>query len=121
MLTGAATVLAVRDMTRSIAYYRDALGFPLTFQYGDPVSYACFCRDEVNIHLALAGEPRLSGHGGVCIFVRDVDAIHAELVERGAKVVKPPEDYDYGMRDFDVLDLDGNRLIFGMASAKAEA
>jgi uncharacterized glyoxalase superfamily protein PhnB len=46
-----------------------------------------------------------------------VDALHAELVGRGAKVVKPPQDYAYGMRDFDVLDLDGNEIVFGMGSS----
>jgi uncharacterized glyoxalase superfamily protein PhnB len=58
------------------------------------------------------------GNGALCIFVKDVDAIHAELVARKAKVVKPPQDYDYGMRDFDVVDLDGNQIFYGMASNK---
>jgi uncharacterized glyoxalase superfamily protein PhnB len=49
----------------------------------------------------------------VCAFVRDVDAVHAELAARGANIVKPPQNYDYGMRDFDVLDPDGNQLVFG--------
>ena len=31
---------------------------------------------------------------------------------------KPPQDYDYGMRDFDVVGLDGNQIFFGMASNK---
>jgi hypothetical protein len=35
---------------------------------------------------------------------------------RGAKVLKPPQDYAYGMRDFDVVDLDGNQLTFGMGT-----
>jgi uncharacterized glyoxalase superfamily protein PhnB len=48
-----------------------------------------------------------------------VDSLHAELTARGAKVVKPPQDYDYGMRDFDVLDPDGNQLTFGMESRSA--
>jgi predicted enzyme related to lactoylglutathione lyase len=59
---------------------------------------------------------RLPGNGAICIFVKDVDAVHAELVDRGAKVIKPPQDYDYGMRDFDAVDLDGNHLTFGMGS-----
>jgi hypothetical protein len=42
--------------------------------------------------------------------------VHAELVERGAKVIKAPQDYAYGMRDFDLVDLDGNRLTYGMES-----
>src|SRR5262245_11891718 len=117
MLVGAATVFVVSDTARSTEYYRDALGFTVTFQYGEPIFYACLCRDEVSVHLIAAHETkRLPGNGGICGFVRDVDTVHAELAARGAKVIKPPQDYDYGMRDFDVVDLDGNHLTFGMES-----
>jgi hypothetical protein len=34
-------------------------------------------------------------------------------------VIKAPQDYAYGMRDFDVVDLDGNHLTFGMESHPA--
>jgi catechol 2,3-dioxygenase-like lactoylglutathione lyase family enzyme len=117
MLTGAATVLTVSDIAKSIQHYRDVLGFEVTFQYGEPLFYACLCRDEVSLHLAGANATkRPPGNGAVCIFVRDVDAIYAELMARGAKGVKPPQDYAYGMRDFDVTDLDGNQLTFGTGS-----
>ena len=59
---------------------------------------------------------KLPGHGGICVFVKDVDRVHAELAERRANIIKPPQDYDYGMRDFDVADLDGNHLVFGMGT-----
>jgi uncharacterized glyoxalase superfamily protein PhnB len=49
------------------------------------------------------------------VFVDDVDALHADLAARGANVLKPPQDYAYGMRDFDVADPDGNQLTFGMS------
>ena len=118
MMVGAATVFVVGDIAKSIEHYRDALGFTVTFQYGNPIFYACLCRDEVALHLLSARETkRLPGNGGICVFVRDVDVIHAEPAARGANVIKPPQDYDYGMRDFDVVDLDGNHLTFGMESA----
>jgi uncharacterized glyoxalase superfamily protein PhnB len=70
------------------------------------------------LHLLSASQTsRLSGNGGICVFVRDVNAVHAELAARGAGIVKPPQNYDYGMRDFDLIDLDGNQLTFGMGSA----
>ena len=62
--------------------------------------------------------PRRPGHGAVAIDVDDVDALHADLVRRGAKVLKAPANYDYGLRDFDVADLDGNMLFFGMEIPK---
>ena len=115
MMTGTATVLTVRDIAASIAYYRDTLGFAVTFEYGQPTFYACLCRDEAALHLVAANKTkREPGHGALCIFVQDVDALYAELVARKARVVKPPQNYDYGMRDFDVVDLDGNQIFFGM-------
>jgi uncharacterized glyoxalase superfamily protein PhnB len=117
MMVGAATVFVVTDIAKSVEHYRDALGFTVTFQYGKPTYYACLCRDEVALHLLASHETkRLPGNGGVCVFVKDVDGIHAEFAARGAKVIKPPQNYDYGMRDFDVVDLDGNHLTFGMES-----
>jgi len=120
MLAGAATVFVVSDIAKSIAHYRDALGFAVTFEYGNPIFYACLCRDEVALHLLAAKQTkRLPGNGGICVFVRDVDHVHADLLSRGANVIKAPQDYAYGMRDFDVIDLDGNQLTFGMESRKA--
>jgi catechol 2,3-dioxygenase-like lactoylglutathione lyase family enzyme len=118
-MVGAATVFVVSDVPKSIKHYADALGFTVTFEYGNPTFYACLCRDEVAVHLLAARETkRLPGNGGICVFVSDVDRVHAELHTRGANVIKPPRDYDYGMRDFDVVDLDGNHLTFGMQSKK---
>ena len=117
MMVGAATVFVVSDLPKSIKHYRDALGFKVTFEYGNPTSYACLCRDEIALHLLAARETkRLAGNGGICVFVSDVDKVHAELSTRGANVIKSPQNCDYGMRDFDVVDLDGNHLTFGMES-----
>ncbi|KGT80439.1 hypothetical protein MA20_07520 [Bradyrhizobium japonicum] len=120
MMAGSATVFVVSDITASLAYYRDVLGFEVTFEYGRPPSYACLCRDEVGLHLlAAAATKRMPGHGGICIFVSDVDQVYAELSGRGARLLNRPEDRDYSMRDFDVVDADGNQLTFGMGTDDA--
>src|SRR5262245_42657195 len=88
MMVGSATVFVVSDIAASLAYYRDVLGFEVTFEYGQPPSYACLCRDEVALHLlAAAATKRLPGHGGLCVFVRDVDRIYAEASGRGARLL----------------------------------
>ena len=56
------------------------------------------------------------GQGGLNVFVADVDALYEELKSRGARTLNEPKDYPYGMRGFDVTDLDGNHLCFGMES-----
>ena len=119
MMNASTTVFTVRDIQASLAYYRDKLGFDIAFDYGDPISYAGVCSGKVTLHLIPASRtPRQPGHGAVAIDVDDVDALHADLVQRGAKVLKPPADYDYGLRDFDVADLDGNMLFFAMEIPK---
>lgn len=122
MLAGSATVFTVRDIAASIVHYRDILGFDVTFEYGKPTFYACLCRDAVALHLIAANRTeRLPGNGAICIFVHDVDKVYDELRDRKARVVKEPQTYPYGMRDFDVLDPDGNQLVFGMEAEAATA
>ena len=114
-LCGAATLFVVEDVLRSVEHYRDALGFRTEFTYGELTFYAGVERDGVVIHLQAADHTRrLPGHGAVNIFVTDVDALYQELKSRGAIILSEPKDYPYGMRDFDVNDLDGNQLCFGM-------
>lgn len=48
------------------------------------------------------------------MFATEVDALHDELRSRGVAIVHPPGDRPYGMRDFEIYNLDGNRLTFGM-------
>ena len=120
MMRDSTTVMRVKDVLQARDYYRDKLGFDVAFEYGSPVFYIGLCSGEVTIHLVSAAETKhQAGQGAVSIFVDDVDALHADLVKRGAKVLKEPKDYDYGLRDFDVADLDGNMIFFGMESKKS--
>ena len=118
-LCDAAPVFVVQDVLKSVAHYRDALGFRQEFIYGEPTFYAGVERDGVVIHLQAARmTKRQAGHGAANVFVTDVDALYTELKARGARTVNEPKDYDYGMRDFNVADLDGNELCFGMESKR---
>ena len=119
MMHGSTTVLTVSDIAASLAYYRDKLGFDIAFEYGNPTSYAGVCSGKVTLHLIAASRtPRQPGHGAIALDVDEVDALHADLVRRGARVLKAPANHDYGLRTFDVADLDGNMLFFGMETPK---
>jgi uncharacterized glyoxalase superfamily protein PhnB len=110
-MTGHATVLHVKDMPASLAYYRDRLGFSVTFTWEEPPRYACLCLGDCAIHLNSYVPP--AGPSHIAIFCKGIDAFYTELNARGVKVVEPIADRPYGMRDFAVTDPDGHRLVFG--------
>jgi catechol 2,3-dioxygenase-like lactoylglutathione lyase family enzyme len=115
MMQAATTVFTVKDILASRDYFRDRMGFNVAFEWGRPAFYIGLFSDEVRLHLIEASQaPRPPGHGAMVIEVDDVDHLHADLARRGAKVTKPPKDQAYGMREFDVADLDGNMIFFGM-------
>jgi uncharacterized glyoxalase superfamily protein PhnB len=113
-----APVFVVSNVEASLAHYASALGFEVSFRYGEPTYYAGVCRGNVAIHLQCASRtPRPPGASQLSVFVDSADAIYAELRERGARIRREPATYPYGLRDFDVEDLDGNVLVFGSEAA----
>ena len=118
-MVGAATVFVVSDVTVSIGHYRDVLGFSVTFQYGTPslmracavTRLRCTCSPRTGPVGCRA--TAASAYSLAMSTVSTPNWLHA-----GHKVLKPPQNYDYGMRDFDVVDLDGNQLTFGMGAPK---
>jgi hypothetical protein len=52
------------------------------------------------------------GERGV-LHVEDVDAMHAELSNRGAIIRMPPRDQPYGQREMVVATPDGHRMVIG--------
>ena len=51
----------------------------------------------------------------------NVDDIYAGMVSRGAVIEHPLVDNPYGMRDFSIVDPDGNRYTFGTDIAEPAA
>ena len=54
-------------------------------------------------------------------WIDDVDALHTELVERGAEIIMPPTLRIYGMKEIEVRDLDGYVLCFGQDIPSGDA
>lgn len=113
----AATVMPVDDMNRSLAFYRDQLGFKVSFTWEDPVSYAILRGGEnVQIHLSLRDTPIGVGTKSgrmVYLFVHDIDGLYKTFHARKVNIKTPLSEQDYKMRDFDVEDPDGHLITFG--------
>lgn len=105
-------IFAVRDLKPALAYYRDRLGFKIDWSYGEPEDFAAVSRSTMQIFLCLQCQGT-AGSGWVWVFARDVDRLHAELVDKRATIRMPPTDMPWGMREMHVEDADGNVLRFG--------
>ena len=92
-----------------VRYYRDILGFTVNYEQQD---IGVLDRDEVRV-LLVARTPAHRGIGSAYFYVRDVDALYAELFEKGADVQGEPISQPWGLREFSVVDLERNRLTFG--------
>jgi uncharacterized glyoxalase superfamily protein PhnB len=46
------------------------------------------------------------------VFAQDIDATYNELKSLGANIVEPLESKPWGLRQFTVEDIDGNRFYF---------
>jgi catechol 2,3-dioxygenase-like lactoylglutathione lyase family enzyme len=112
--TSAAAVFQVSDLERSLAFYTEILGFERDFVVGSPPFYAGLKRGGVALHLSSASESAVRlGRGSVYLFCDTVDSFYREVSDLGAVVTSPLDSHDYGMRDFQIKDPDGNLIGFG--------
>lgn len=100
--------LPLSDVAAGIAHYQEALGFHINYAQAD---LGVMDRDDVTLLLIQRTE-QFTGIGSCEAYINDADALHAELVRRGANVQGAPVSHPWGLRDFTVLDPEGNRLIF---------
>ena len=113
-------MLLVADLDRSVAFYRDNLGFDCEV-YGDPPDFAVATRDAAVILIGLAPDPeRLVPNWQIrdktwnaYIRVDDADEIYAEVQARGAPIDYTIYDAPHGFREFGVQDPDGHDIAFG--------
>jgi catechol 2,3-dioxygenase-like lactoylglutathione lyase family enzyme len=81
--------LTVRDMERSIAFYRDAVG--LRFLFAPAPTLAFLMIGDVRLMLS-APEGDFAPGGSTVLYLRvaDIDAEHAALVARGVAFIDAP-------------------------------
>jgi catechol 2,3-dioxygenase-like lactoylglutathione lyase family enzyme len=101
--------MPMSDVHAGVAYYRDVLGFTVNYEQDD---LGVMDRDEVRIVLVARTE-KFTGIGSCYVYVRDVDALHDELRGKGANVLDEPLSMPWGLRQFHMLDSDGNEITFG--------
>ena len=111
--------LTVNDVQKSIAWYRDVLGFTVgdLWKNGDVVFGAELKSGAININVTQddwkLGRDRVKGQGVRMYIMTDskIDQYAAAIKKRGGTLEQDPTD-GWGMRVFGIIDPDGFKLTF---------
>ena len=114
-------LLAVRNMKKTIEFYKNALGFNMGmfFPDADNPEYADLSKDGMVLmfvpakNIGIGGEEKLGT--GVNLYMEidgNIDEYYAELKSKGVKIVADIKDEPFDIRDFTVEDPDGYQLTF---------
>jgi catechol 2,3-dioxygenase-like lactoylglutathione lyase family enzyme len=115
----------VNNVPAALAFYRDRLGFEITYQGPEPddIFFGIVERGAAMIMLKAVGVDPMPNHTrdvqrGVMrwdayLCVPDPDALAAEFSSRNVEFSEPIKDTGEGLRGFEVKDADGYVLFFG--------
>lgn len=110
-------VLEARNLSETIAFYRDLLGFTITFVYGNPPQHAGVSRSEwssqPSIQLTQA-QGEITPSGWLYLRVdRYIDDLYEQYRTHGVQIVQEIGNRPWGRREFTIADCNGHRLRFG--------
>jgi catechol 2,3-dioxygenase-like lactoylglutathione lyase family enzyme len=106
-------ILRIEDMSASVRYYVDVLGFEQAAWGTDDFTHVG--RDGRGLYLCRGGQ----GHTGAWVWVGvgDVRALHRLYKERGAVIRQEPTNRPWAL-EMQIEDPDGNVLRFGSEPEK---
>jgi lactoylglutathione lyase len=113
----------VSDMDRSVAFYRDVLGWPLKCRSPERTEFAT---EGTTLALRHASRPggaaavqgEIAGRCQLGFWVEDVEAFHRDMVARGTPCIQPPTEDASGAKFAVYADPDG--LPFSVAGSLKE-
>lgn len=107
------------DIPRTLAYYKDKLGFECSGTWLDPPVYAIVVRDQHAIHFRCAEPPTANPDKyadellDAYLSIDDADSLYAEYAARGVEFTRGLTNTPWHSREFVVKDCDGRLLAFG--------
>lgn len=104
-------ILYSADVARSLAYYMDQLAFDEKWEWDNPTTFGGISKDCVRIFFCLKHQ----GNPGtwIAVNVDNADEYYETIKARGARILLPPEDKEWFMREMLVADPGGHIIRFG--------
>lgn len=109
-------VIAVHDLQKSAAFYRDVLGFEihtipdpgwLFYTSGECTIWAGQCTDALS-------PAQLGDHSYFAYLeIEDINSFYDSVRAKGAMIAKSLRDEPWGMRECGLVTADGHRIMFG--------
>ena len=124
-ISSVAPFFIVKDVPATLAFYRDRLGFDITFQGPEPddIFFGIVQRGGAMIMVKAVGVDPVPNYTrnvqkGIArwdayLYVPDPDALAAEFSSRDVEFSEPIKDTHDGLRGFEIRDADGYVLFFG--------
>lgn len=114
-------VFPTPNIKRTAEFYVHTMSFKAVAYLDAKEPHICLYRDSTEIILTSANTDKvfpnriLYGYGYDAYFItEDQQALLDELMEKGAKIVRPLQETDYHNREFVVEDIDGRWIGFGI-------
>jgi lactoylglutathione lyase len=111
-------ILTTRDLRGLLRFYRDLLGFTVTYEFPGPDGQPGYVGLELgSSHLGIGRDPDAtdgpSARFSLWLYVESCDATVERLRAAGVTIVEEPADQPWGERVARVLDPDGNVVLIG--------
>jgi GNAT superfamily N-acetyltransferase/predicted enzyme related to lactoylglutathione lyase len=106
-------ILYSSDVKKSIDYYIEILGFDSRWTWDDPPTFGGVNKDRVELFFCKQGQ----GNRGtwISVMVDDVDELYERIQAKGAKIVSPPKNMEWNLREMLVEDPDQHVIRFGQS------
>ena len=116
-------VLRYTNARAAIQWLCQAFGFSERFSVPETGDYVRHAQLSFGANIIMLGScrndgiesPQVLGRStqALCVYVADVDEHFERARAAGAEITSPPQDTDFGFREYQVMDLEGHPWTFG--------
>lgn len=103
-------ILSCKNVTQSIAFYKNAFNCDILFEWEDPATYALIGIGERCFHISQ--EEQVNHISKLYIDCDDVDAIYQKCIDEKVSLLSEVVKQPWNRLEFECSDLDGNIFIF---------
>jgi GNAT superfamily N-acetyltransferase/uncharacterized glyoxalase superfamily protein PhnB len=114
-------VLAVKNITETIAYWHEVLGFPEKWTWGDPPDHGGVSWHDVFVQFSLNPELASVSEGhSIWIKVKNIKSLYAYHQQKQVPVALPLENKPWGMSQYTIREINGYYISFASQISERE-